>query len=288
MKNLAKIALTFVLTVGHERADANDLLDACLRINERLRKNDFPHTRRFSDYFVEFRESFIWAIAPLGANDVWLDSGAGSGGAIHDYQDQKKFMHPDEEQPVLFNSAGPAAVIAVNLNPPADHFLTHDQLPGFTKWAHLENKPVEGISTEKLTQFGKINLITDVYGPMSYSFFPHLVLRKYIDILKSDGQILLTRMPTTTVVVNDETLTFHQWLKNIDGLVVESLNWRAHDKREVEQFPERHASVEAQLPMRIRLKSDPSTIKVPQLKFTGLADEQPPARVFEQVAPANF
>lgn len=65
------------------------------------------------------------------------------------------------------------------------------------RFRHFTGEFIENYSLWRLTQLGQAELITDVYGPMTYSSRPDLVLETYFKLVPVGGKIFFTRFQMT-------------------------------------------------------------------------------------------
>lgn len=146
---------------------------------------------------------------------------------------------------------------------------------------------------------GRPDLILDSIGVMSYTAEPSKVLRKYLEILKPDGDVYLlldrsTRMEGArvwTAANRDRTrieagignsLDLFEWLKSLDGrgLEVKELETgkRIHFMKDgVPTYQDHRLHT-------IRIRRTGGRIEIPELKLTQvLAEDNPPRRFFQVI-----
>ena len=137
------------------------------------------------------------------ADARWLDAGGGEGYATRQVKDTEGYENLHVTVLSYESSAQPA--------------------PGYDV---MTGRFVEDIPSE---EFGKNDVITDVYGPLAYTGRPHEVLRKYAAALKPEGRIFaflgsgLEHFGQINQVVtrSGQVLSFGEWLKTVPGLQTE-------------------------------------------------------------------
>ena len=146
------------------------------------------HDRRMTDLRRLLGARFREAVDGLTADDTWLDVGTGEGRALIDY----------------VRGGGRARVIGVDLE-------IHSAR-GNVDWSEKINGPLGGrldlvdgdIRKARLRGLdGRVALITDVFGAMSYSDRPDLVLRRYGKLLQPGGRIAMLLTPSEQVAIVD-------------------------------------------------------------------------------------
>ena len=165
-----------------------------------LEFNLFEDSRGINDYAMYFGDRFVNILNHLqlqssrgSANPHWFDSGTSEALAMADLL-----------EPVLFkNSIHLFPVIDFDLTAlsyaRADFGYGIESLKSRLghRFQYLAGKYFEDY------QKGEIrlaNLITDVYGPFSYSMAPDLVLKKYLDLLHPKGSLFLLVNKNTSIM----------------------------------------------------------------------------------------
>ncbi len=89
---------------------------------------------------------------------------------------------------------------------------------------NILRKKLEEIDPAKIK---KADLITDVFGVLSYTEDPGATLQKYVDLLKPGGEILVylgTSGRENTVRVGNTEISLREWMNTIPGVEVAPLN----------------------------------------------------------------
>lgn len=148
-----------------------------------MARNDFRVGRDLRAYVRNLGAAFEKALQGLGPEQTWLDAGAGKGFAMLQYY--KGSIYADRQ--VEFDPSK-ARLIALNAKTPEDARGVEELgvLPR-DRFQYVEDY-VEKINPGKI---GQVDLITDVFGPFSYSTDIKTILEKYWAILKENGDLFL-------------------------------------------------------------------------------------------------
>ncbi|MDD5303046.1 MAG: hypothetical protein PHS14_08035 [Elusimicrobia bacterium] len=165
----------------------------------------FTRGRDLGTYVEKLGPGFHAAIDAIGRrpDPRWLDSGGGEGVAVKEYLDLAKARN------------WPAVKITLLA------YDTPARSEGLLEV--LSGRYLEKIPDSEIT---KSDIITDLFGPLSYSGQPHLVLQKYLDRLKDGGKAFIhlgagdQAFGTTNQVVmaDGRVVPFVDWLKTVPGL----------------------------------------------------------------------
>jgi SAM-dependent methyltransferase len=186
----------------------------------------------------------------------WLDAGAGEGVAVQEFLQQHNA-----------NTNINATIVSLQSSA--------------KKAPNLEVLTGQLIEDIPLNYFKKYKLITDVYGALAYSASPHLVLKKYLEVLEANGEILIYLgarddiYGKTNLVIDrkKEILSFYQWLQEIPGTKAELLV----DKRIDEMFEFDVMSI------RITKSTTTEVVTIPKLTVTNFKPGTPPQFIFTEV-----
>lgn len=126
-------------------------------------KNSFPHDRGLGEYYDNFGETFRKVLTNPRSGFRWLESGAGHANVPRDY--------------LRLNPEADVQIVGVSFFAPPGAFES-------PKFIHLGGRLLENITNKEL---GKFDLITDNFGPYSYTEQIDRVLQKYIDLLNVGG-----------------------------------------------------------------------------------------------------
>ena len=160
-------------------------MEARLAANEDLLgRNAFTHNRGLlspGGYRSMLGEAFFSRLGTLQPGEIWMDMGAGSFNAIDEFYDQ------------VPGSAG-VRTAGLNFELPADNALESLADHGTVS---LSGKYVEDYLPEEIITRvgGRVDLMTDVYGPLSYSSRIDEVLQLYGDVLDVGGELHINIAP---------------------------------------------------------------------------------------------
>ena len=126
--------------------------------------------RRWDDYLLFFGAQWAAQVTGLAEDEVWIDSGAGSGNALIDY---------------LAKFNGKAVGIAAAVSN-WDRYWIHQSMQHFVGrfdfYIGLLETPLSF-----WPQIPRGKVLTDLYGPMAYTHAPDLLLRHYAEFLVPGG-----------------------------------------------------------------------------------------------------
>ncbi len=181
------------------------------------------------------------------------------------------FMRPENKDLVLLDAGSGDSFVLDSIT--ADHpkylgvnynFLTRS-FEGIRHLLEKGRKDVltgrffENIPNSELRMLGKIGMIVDYYGVFGYSRRPDLIMKKYLEILEVNGEILmLAPFHQWTRHYN-----FYKWLNAIKGIRVEKVASKQEDT------------------MNIRIIKTGEPISIPELKNTYLRKAAPPILYFK-------
>ncbi len=251
--------------------------------NPYLVNNDFTVSRRLMTYSMQMpfvhTPTLQKMVEQLPPQSTWIDMGAGSGRALADGLTQNDNI---------------AKGIAISYRRPLD---TVDESALGDRFKYLDGDYVENMSLDgRLDHYvGKVDLITDMFGPLSYTEDFARVLQVYIDLLKTDGEMTFNLLSETnfkivsgefvvtepktgnTVIENGHVLRegLIAWLSNIPGLEVKEIV-----DYEFSQPSDSQGKFERSIGIKIRkINSD---VRVPQnLRMRNYEPASPPIRIFE-------
>jgi hypothetical protein len=272
---LAAIALILSLSPSAQsQSICEEIFQPQARIeiqNENISRNFFNVSRGLKDYSLHFgfrnTLSIEQEIRLLRPGSTWIDMGAGQALALIEG---------------LRLNRGIKGVGIAYRNP--------GKQPWFSQGIRNRFQYISGDYVENLSRDGKLNsfvgqtdLITDLYGPLSYSeHFPDL-LQIYFDLLKPGGELLFNLMKsrstgqnsiTVNQVLNSGSGNVHaivMWLKTIPGIEVSEV---IDDSRQ-----EAHL---AESSIAIRIKKRRAVVTVPKtLETVTYISGSPPVRIFK-------
>lgn len=178
----------------------------------------------------------------------------------------------------------------------AGHAIAVRQTLEMPEATHLKSTVVAydtvATSTEKLkvisgrflesihdSEIPKSDLITDVVGPMAYSGQPHLVLQKYLNNLKPDGEIYiflgarheLFGQSNQVITAKGEVLTLGAWLEQLPGLKAELQKTKKEDDGTFYEM------------WTIRITKTQEEVNVPAVEMIHFKEGAPPTMTFKEV-----
>ncbi|MBI3556852.1 MAG: hypothetical protein HY074_11365 [Deltaproteobacteria bacterium] len=213
--------------------------------------NDF---RGIGEYQLVLGETFTAHLARLVRGNRWLDVGAGHARAQKEYLLGKRGFFD-----WIFKGRADVVAVAAKVAKPTRYSKMVDTaVEGSRKFLGLFGRYVEDIPDQEL---GRADVITDVFGAISYSERVDAVLNKYLRVLNAGGSIYIHTSPEHTKIIRKDgtQVTLVQWLDSVDGLAVK---------------------VEA---MSIVVTPTRVGVVVPTLKLVGGKADVPPERVFQEV-----
>lgn len=181
-----------------------------------------PPTRGLESFAASFKPTsfefmfgseFMNFLHSLNSNHRWLDSGSGDRVAISQYHEKQK-AHPGESaQTVALSLENPVRWSARRIQ----RFLKSKNHIDF-HGRYFEEIPVD--------ELGKFDLITEFFGPASYSSDLGLVLNRYLQLLKVGGRLYINNKFQTEIVIGDLVTTgLWDFLQQAQGISVRvSLN----------------------------------------------------------------
>ena len=236
------LVLVLALAGSADAGSRGEAADLCERI---IIEGGFVKSRGLLKYVTLLGPSFMTDVARLGPRGIWADMGAGRGDAVREYK----------------NWGGRAGVMAASFESLETLRLLGEVPEGMRI---LDGRFVEDIPPSEL---GRADVITDVYGAMSYSSRIDKVLERYFRMLKPGGAIYLHSFEAHTVVTGPggTNLFLREWLQTLPGVHAER-TWRMVDFGET-----------------IRLTLDGSEPFIPTLVLREASEGWPPSRAFAEI-----
>ena len=156
----------------------------------RLKFNAFVTSRTLGEYDVYIAREFMQFLKSLGPGSHWLDAGSGEAIALTQYLER----HPGKARVtgVVYSGKKPKKA--------------PEQL------RYLSGRYIEDIPDEEL---GRADLISDVFGPGSYSTRVSQVLNKYLRILNAGGRAFITLTSHSTVQVQGRNIPLQSYLLSL-------------------------------------------------------------------------
>ncbi len=239
LTGVSSIGLATNLCVGHFEIDA---------ATARLIMNSYNTSRGLSHYVERLTptgSSFRNTLLDLPKDSIWLDSGTGLARAL--IEGLKSF--PNISQGIGISYQRP------------DNFIYPTELGN--RFSYLDGDLIENMAKSGQLNhlMGKVNLITDLYGALSYTKEFAEVLQVLVDLLAQDGKIFfhMTRTKNSVIATHEPGSSLLNWLESIPGLEVTSLthpNKSKFDNRSnFETILIRKVSQEVKVPRDLFLKT---------------------------------
>ena len=204
------------------RLHTDPLTDATMKNGIIISKSAFNVSRSLQDYKVQLPQRFSETLTQLNSEDTWIDAGAGTAKALFEFFDQQKAGKEAVHSKLIGISAERPDESLARDDSQDKHdqavkkLRLHLQNDDPNKVRYMDGRYVEEIPTNEIAFPGSVTLITDVYGPISYSIRLDQVLRKYFSLLKPGGDLFLT-LDQDHVLINDpkigEPLTLNEFVK---------------------------------------------------------------------------
>jgi SAM-dependent methyltransferase len=145
--------------------------------------------RGLSDYAGLLPSGFCDALGSLGSSDRWLDIGAGAGQAILDYYAPEDDAAPAQK---CGRSVEKTRAVAVSIEDRrTDKWREQAARLGDDRMRYLSGKRLRDYSLEEL---GKFQIITDVYGGLTYTEYLSQFVDKVLSLLEIGG-VFYTLVP---------------------------------------------------------------------------------------------
>ena len=261
----------------HGKRECGTMLGGTAKKLSPVQENNFTNSRVLADYnnFFNWKNfDLMKVLENLRSHSIWIDMGSGRNIAL------VKGLS-------LFNQIG----LGIGINAVKPEFALNDErVPGRLK--NLEGM-IEDLSEQKKFDAlkGKVDLITDVFGPFSYSLKLRKVMQIYLDLIAKDGQLLMAfqiaRAENKSIFDDRNDFDLYnavksenkwqqngliEWLKTIPGIQVESVE---------QKVLENGKSYDLTVGVRI-IKLD-STIEVPDtIEYVDHIETVPYRRLFQR------
>jgi hypothetical protein len=254
--------------------------EAPTSVQHHVENNNYTQTRILDDYnnYFLFREgkNLLQTLANLRTGATWFDMGSGRNVAL---------VKGLQKNPQIRRGVGVSATRT-------EFALGDERVPGRLKQIngdYLENLVAQG---RLKSQKGKVDLITEVFGPMTYSRQVTEIMQIYLDLLKTNGQLMMAfqiaRGKQRSIFEPKEVYPYNsvsserglneygllEWMKTIQGISIEFVE----QKTEKEEGQFEH-TIGVRITKLIDQVNVPRTIEVDKEIPT-----VPPMRIF---APVN-
>ncbi len=193
---------------------------------DRLAHNKMVIERGINDYRFRFPREFNDRLKVLDGNSHWIDAGAGEAQAMRLFAAELKK-----------DGRSIPRLTALAITRPENVPLLGEGEPGHERFRYLEGK-VEDISPDRV---GQADLITDLFGPFTYTDRMDRVLLSYLKLAKVGGLIVLSpsqdeplgrdfRYPPLDLfgppmrwIGFRRRITLESWLRSVDGTQIEHI-----------------------------------------------------------------
>lgn len=126
----------------------------------------------------------------------------------------------------------------------------------------------------------KSDLITDVVGPLAYSGAPHLVLQKYLNNLKPQGEIYiflgsrheLYGASNKVLTARGELLNLGQWLEQLPGIKTDLVKTPINDDGHYFEM------------WTVRITKEKADVRIPEVEMIHFTEGAPPTMTFKEVS----
>lgn len=143
-------------------------------------------------------------------------------------------------------------------------------------------KVISGRFLETIADFEipKSDLITDVFGPLAYSSNPHLVMQKYFNNLKPNGEIYiflgarheLYGQTNQVITASGKVLNLAQWIETIPGIKADLIRTTKEDDGTIYEM------------WTLRIRKEKNDIDVPAIEMIAFKEGAPPAMTFKEIS----
>lgn len=244
-------------------------------IEKRLKKNDFETGRDLDEYFKYFGPQFVELYHRVetmkGQGYRWVDMGAGEGMALKGAKSRLKDVNLD--------------AIAVGFR-----FEVMKKVKMAEKGILVLEGPVEDLDP---TRIGKVDLVTDLFGPFSYSPNIQGVLAQYHQVTSLNSDLFFT----AAQVMSPEQLGTGRRRPASSGYLVQDTDGtylgleglfkriKGFELVRIEQVPIPRNELSSTEVVRIHLKRTSEPFTMPRMKLKGLSSLRPPLMDWQILSP---
>ena len=223
---------------------AGNTLSESRRVIETSSKIEFP-TRDLRDYLNYFGPALKTHLDALGPDAHWLDAGS------EDAFAQREYLGSRDGKMII---AGRPRMTAVTLTAKKE---TPRELAG-GRFRLLVGRTFEAIPE---SEFGQVDVITDLCGVINYTEHPDEVLQKYLRILKPDGSIFIFLPIGMTQIhvpngAGTKKVSLRDWIASIPGLVVIPLFPKTSPFPAIWAFEVRRTAREPAVPRLVLIRAE--------------------------------
>lgn len=290
------------------------------KLNRLVERNFFETRRDFEKYAELFPSSFLAIISKLHSDGHWIDAGSGEGFALQDLFNQtviepSKFIKNADAafwrpRKILIDSEQVwESAALLNFREAEDK----PKITGITFKMDREPPQIPNLTFKTgrffedipLAELNQADLITDLYGVISYTPRLDEVLRRYHSLLKETGKVYIfvgdyLSVPQHMGLRRVERVGEVGWyspfanstVKKPDGLEVSLLDWikslpefKAHIEHvEIQQVPKRGLVPGTIERSTLILEKTEKPSHIPILRLVESDEGKPPIRKFEEVS----
>jgi len=219
-------------------------------------------------YAAQLPRAFRESLARLTYSDQWFDSGSGAGVALAEYQAGKVLKargagYLPEGVTLVVDRAKTVGVILAKPEEAAPYEQAVKEQMDSGRHRILAGRRLEAISAEEI---GPTKLLTDFYGPLTYTTDLTTVLNRYLEISGPETEWFLLYGYAFTFIRTREgkTMSLHNYLRA-----------RLPEAEVIENEKLRPESA------HVRFTTKPSS-RIPSLKLVQLTSGRPPIRTFQE------
>ncbi len=266
---------------------AGDCEKTKTKLNQIVQSNKFNTERFLDSYLKSYGQEFAQEVVDMQPSSHWIDLGAGRANAVRDYlfetvtsygryykfRKEIRQREPRQKAKVTALALVEPDVLVYKRRPQEDSYFRF-----------ITGHYIESLSPKEIMgEFGKANLITDMYGPFAYSHSPDVVIAKALAMLRVSGSFWIMMgnkgdfSKKSTVRLEDgKVISLFDWIHRINGVTVKSYSNRELYRAYLGWWPI-HYEV-----MRMQIQPG-EVIRIPHLKILKMEDSIPPIRHFAEV-----
>ena len=313
------IAFTLFAQLSALAGETGHCHESFQKLTQLIGRNFFETRRDFEKYAELFPQSFLSRVSSLKDDGHWIDAGSGEGFALQDLFNQT-VIDPEKVLKEAASSFWRARKIVIDPEPLREsaqqlNFREAADKPKITGVTYKMERPDPKIPNLAfkvgrffedipLGEFAPADLITDLYGVISYTPQLDEVLRRYHSLLKDSGRAYIfigdyLSVPQHIGTRRIERIGEEGWyspfvnstVTRTDGTTVSLLDWikslpdfNAKVEKVVIQQPKKGNLVPGEIERStLVLEKRTEQSNIPLLKLLESDDGKPPIRKFEEV-----
>lgn len=318
-KTISLFVLLFVFSVHSFATPNSSCLAALEKLNGLIDSNRFMTQRGMDEYIEIFPDSLLVEMAKLNKEHHWIDAGSGEGYALLDFLENRgmnaemllqnarpnwnspRNIHFDAD---LLRDATQLINAKAMVEKPQITGITFKKENGWRKYPNLDFKVGRFFEDIPLSELGHADLITDLFGVMSYSPKIDEVLSRYHSLLKPHAKAYIfvgdyvetpqyigflskfIKGPTGWASAFAESVVrtksgkkipLIDWISSLSGF-----NARL-EGRVIAQSERKNVPTGKVLRETLVLEKNEDPISIPKLRLIESDRGKPPLRIFEEV-----